>query len=798
MKKINFLFAAIILVALSVTVFGQEFEIKQYEIDVKIVPEQLKADVRTKLRMVNLSGPDLADKILLSTDRKPRMSFFINLKAVVNTVSLNGSGVKFTTSEDVRNNLLRIYADINSEVASAREFDIEFGYSIQSADRSPALHISADDTYLLPSSFWVPVVHTPYAEHGADTAPFKLTVMAPAGLKVISSGIRKSENSFEQSMAAQPFVIVGDYDVITRGGETYPVEIYMPRGLTDAGREQAQRLAVEAEKIMVFDVKYFNVAALAPFRVISSQARQLNTATSDTFSAGRETTFSTVGAVTVDDNLFRRDALDLGTIELLASAAARGWIDGHVLLRGRGTGVLRDGLPIYLAALYLGERFGRQSGDEAFDRYRQAYATIARSDAPLLMQSQLDRNYKTSVYNKGALIWRMIEKKIGAEVFQKVLRDSLTRTRVDVLSLNEWSSPLCGISRCTTLKNNLMAGGGDRKLIDEIFSNGIDTVVLPDFAIGQPQSGPGGVESTIANFGTGDATVDVVAVTESGQRIDKSVTVKASEYGTVTFPAGTRIARIEVDPEKLYIQADYANDVFPRKPSEFEAFGQANLAFSKKEYATAETKAREAVAINPKASTLQALLGRILLAQNKYDEAAKVLGDVLKAEPVQIQAYGWAHLGLGEIALQKNQAAEAARHFNLAAAADLDAATTIEARDGALKAEKIAGAASVPEDIKAFLTRLDGAILTSTSDSVNPLVDLSNLRRFAQSLVVRKPAIWVTEALRVEPWDANRTSVDVTLKIKIEGKDYSGRAIYVVNRSGGKVMLSEVPVFDVK
>lgn len=798
MKKIKLQLLIVTLAVLNATAQAQEFEIKQYDINAKIVPEQLKVDVQTTLRLVNLSGPDLADKILLSTGSKPRMSFFINLKAVVTAVRLNGTDAKFSTSEDVRSNLLRIYADINTDIAAAREFDIEFVYSIPSADRSTTLHISADDTYLLPSSFWVPVVHTPYAEHGADTAPVKLSVTAPSGLKVVSSGIRKADNAFEQSMAAQPFLIVGDYEVITKGGASYPTEVYMPRGLTDAGKAQAERLASEAERIMAFYVKYFNVAALAPFRIISSQARQLNTSTSDTFSAGRETTFSTVGAVTVDDNLFRRDALDLGTIELLASAAARAWIDGHVLLRGRGTGVVRDGLPIYLAALYLSERFGQQSGDEAFDRYRQAYATIARSDAPLLMQSQLDRNYKTSVYNKGALIWRMIDKQIGAEVFQKVLRDSLTRARVDVLSLNEWRSPLCGVSRCTTIKNNLMVGGGDRKLIDEIFTNGIDTVVLPDFAIGQPLESPSGVESTIANFGTGDATVDVVAATDKGETLKKSVTVKASEYGTVTFPAGTKIVRIEADPDKLFVQADYANDVFPRRPSEYEAFGQANLAYSKNDFTTAEAKAREALTINPKAPTLQALLGRALLAQKKFDDAQKVFTEVLKVEPIPIQAYGWAHIGLAELHLQKNNPAEAVRHFNLAAAADLDAALTIEARNGALKAEQAANSVNVPDDIKSFLARFDAAILTSTSDTVNPMVDLSNLRRFAQSLVVRKPALWVTEALRTEQWDANRTSVDVTLKIRIEGKDFSGRALYVISRAGGKVILSEVPVFDVK
>ena len=85
------------------------------------------------------------------------------------------------------------------------------------------------------------------------------------------------------------------------------------------------------------------ITSAAGFRVISTQARLLNTATSDSFSASRETSGAMVGAVTIDENVFRRDAIDLGMIELLSGAAARMWIDGQVLLRGRGAGMLRVG-----------------------------------------------------------------------------------------------------------------------------------------------------------------------------------------------------------------------------------------------------------------------------------------------------------------------------------------------------------------------------------------------------------------------------------------------------------------------
>ncbi|MGH9800301.1 MAG: tetratricopeptide repeat protein [Blastocatellia bacterium] len=805
MKKL--FFASIALVFFASAAIAQEFEVKKYEINVTIKPEELKTDMQAKLRLVNLSDPNLADRILLDSN-KPRFSFYVNLKAAITEMKVNGAPAVFKTAED-RGNLLRVYTDLTTVIASAKELEVDFAYSLPAADRGIGLRVAAGETYLLPQSSWVPTPHKPFEDHGADSAPYSLTVNAPAGLKIISSGIRKSENSFEQSMAGQPYVIAGDYDLITRGGESYPVEVYVPRGLNDTGKQQAQRLAAEAERVVAFYAKYFNVAALAPFRVISSQARSLSTVTSDNFGAVREVSFATVGAVTVDDSLFRRDLLDQGAVELMAGAAARAWIDGQVLLRGRGIGMLRDALPAYLVAQYLGDRYGAAQREAAFDRFRRAYAIIARDDAPLLGLSPLDRNYTTSVFNKGAMVWRLIEKQVGKQVFENALRASLSRKNVDALSLSGWYlsaqagrppqvHPLCGLSRCVSFKEVLLSAGADRRLVNEIFSNWIEAGLLPDFAIGQPQPAATGVESTVANFGAGEVTVEIVATTDKGEKLRRTIVAKSGDFPTVSFPAGTNLTTIEADPDKIYLQADYNNDIYPRRSSQSEAFAQANLAYSKNEFAAAEAKAKEGLKETPNATILQALLGRALLAQKKSDEAAKVFEAVLKNEPLPLQAYGAANLGLAEIALEQNKPAEAALRFRFAAMSDFDAATTVAVRDSALKAERAANAVKIPEDVRAFLQKLDAAVLLGTAAAVNPFVELGNLRRFAQSLVVRKPSIWVTEALRAEEWDGNRTAIDVTLKIKIEGKDYSGRAVYVVSRAGGKILLSEVPVFDVK
>ncbi|MBL8208091.1 MAG: tetratricopeptide repeat protein [Blastocatellia bacterium] len=784
MKKLLLFVSA--LWVLLVPTLAQEFEIKNYQVNATVNQAAYAVEVQAKLRLVNLSGRELADKVLLSTTNRPRLSFYLHNKAKVTAMSVNGASVQFRTGEPPRLPLITVATDITTGFAAAPEFDVELTYSIPSTDRSQTLHISTAESYALPNGFWVPINHNPYADHGVDTAPFTLTVNAP-GSKVISSGVRTSDNVYEQALAAQPFFFVSNHDVTTAtGAKGAKIEIYAPRGLDENGKQQIKRLADEATNIVNFYTDYFGVPQQSAFRIIATSTQGL--------------TFSEPGAVAIDDSYFRRNVLDLGTIELLTAAAAKSFIDGRVLMRGRGAGMMRDGLPIYLVAQYLGARYGEAQQTAAFDRYRRAYEPVARgTDAPLLQQSPYDRSYTTVVYNKGALIWRLIEKKIGKAAFDKLVRGMLDRQRVDVLSLTEWRAPLCRAARCTSVKADLLAVAGAQQAdLQEVFTQWVESVIVPDFAIGQPQAGANGLESTLVNFGSGDISVDILAVTETGEKLNRSVLVKGGEYGAVNFPAGTKIARIEVDPDKLYPQKDYSNDAFPRRASPNEAYGQASLAFAKKDYATAEAKLKEALNAEPNSPILQSLLGRVLLATNKADEASKVFAETLKSQLVPLQAFAWAQLGLGQLALQSNKFAESATHFRLASASDLDQATTLSARDGATKAEQSANAIKVPDDVKAFLKQLDDALLTGNAEAVNPLVEQGNLREFVKRVTGSKPSTWTTEVLRAEAWDADRIAVDANVKVKIIGREGAGRAVYILSRVGSNWKLSDVPIFDVR
>lgn len=779
MKRLLLFFVALIL--LTVTAVAQEFEIRNYDLKAKVISDANAVEVNAKMRLINLNGKELVDKLLLGTGDKPRLSFYLNPKTKITAMKISGVDVAFKTAEQPRLGVMSVYADVTSPIASMPEFDVEISYVINS-ERGVGLRVSGSESYLLPNSFWVPVNHNPYAEHGADTAPFTLNVTAPSG-KIISSGNRKDENTFEQSLAAQPFFFVGNYEMTTAtAAKNAKVEIYAPRGLDANGKQQLQKLSEEAVKIVNYYSEYFATPQMGAFRIVATSTTGIS--------------FAESGGVAIDESFFRRNIVDLGTIELLASAAARSFIDGRVLLRGRGAGMMRDGLPVYMTANYFGVRFGEAERNAAFERYRRAYEPLARgSDTALLMQSSYDRNYTTAMYNKGALVWRLIETKLGRATFDAYVRTMLDRQRVDVLSLTEWKAPLCRVARCVNVKSDLTVKGAELK---DIFLQWIETVIGPDFAVGQPKEGAGGVESAIVNFGSGDLTVDVSATTESGEKINRTVAVKGGEYGTITFLTGTKISRIEVDPDKVYPQKDYSNDVYPRRPSTGDLYGQASLAFGKKEYAVSETKLKEALTADPGASIVLALLGRVQVILNKNDEAQQAFNNVLKQNPIPLQAFASAHLGLGNIALQKNQWVEAANHFKQVSASEQDQATTVSAFDGALKAEQGAKSIVIPEDVKAFIKQLDDALLQGTAEALTPLVETSNLREFVKRVTASKPTIWATEIMRTEAMDTERIIVDANVKVKIVGREGAGRAIYVLSRVGGKFKLSEVPVFDVK
>ena len=67
----------------------------------------------------------------------------------------------------------------------------------------------------------------------------------------------------------------------------------------------------------------------------------------------------------------------------------------------------------------------------------------------------------------------------------------------------------------------------------------------------------------------------------------------ARNFGEAVFKTTAKIVSVEIDPEKLYPQLDYANDRVPRARDIQEALGEAARQFGAQDFVKAEAIARE-------------------------------------------------------------------------------------------------------------------------------------------------------------------------------------------------------------
>ena len=107
-------------------------------------------------------------------------------------------------------------------------------------------------------------------------------------------------------------------------------------------------------------------------------------------------------------------------------------------------------------------------------------------------------------------------------------------------------------------------------------------------------------------------------------RFAAETTVPAKNFGEVVFKTPAKIVRVEVDPDKLYPQLDYGNDVMPRAKDLTQALNEASLQLGGQDFVKAEATARAMLASAPRFQEAQIILARALLGQNRIEDAEKL------------------------------------------------------------------------------------------------------------------------------------------------------------------------------
>jgi tetratricopeptide (TPR) repeat protein len=317
--------------------------------------------------------------------------------------------------------------------------------------------------------------------------------------------------------------------------------------------------------------------------------------------------------------------------------------------------------------------------------------------------------------------------------------------------------------------------------------------------VGLPQQQGGQWTAALRNVGSFEVKIAVVATTNSGQRLTSEVTVPAHDFAQVAFQTPGPIARVEVDPNKLYPQIDYTNDVAPRPVEGASSLAEAMRLFGTQEYPKAEALARQLLTAEPRMQEARTLLARAQLAQNKIDEAEREFRQLSEEHLPTPATLAWSAMGLGEIALRRGQSKDAARLFTEAVRADAEYASTLNARAARIRAETAAGTPPpVDESAKAFIAQLDTAIRSGRQAEISPLVIPGELSKFVRGAVGTQPELWETRVLRTEQLDANQIAADVSLQTKQLGVEHSGTAVFVLTKVGSAWKLNAIELFEVR
>jgi len=726
------------------------------------------ANVQQAERVVNMVTTLNATNVGGSSGRTLTVRLYA--KAKVASVTVGGAAATFRPGSEPRNELQKLEIALPSTVAPNASTSVTVTYSLPVESNSGLAAISPIGTEFLPLSFWYPMPNTPYTVRGADTAPFHLTVNLP---NVVSSGAEKSASggasAFDQPLHGQPFFVQGDWDKVEGTGDGKGIVVLAEKGAATDERKRAEALIAFAGAARSFYAGMFGPAPDVPVRLVAVR---------------RGAGFSDGGTALIDADALRLPKIDAATALSVAETVVRLWISGQSPVRGEGAGVLRDALVRFLALQFLEKQFGREAAQSELYRERIAYAAVAQRDGPLSRASQLDSTYFGSVPNRGAMFWRLVDRKVGHDAFVAVLKSAVEAAKTDPNGMT-----LAG------LREALAARGGES--LKSLMDAQLDQVVDTDLMVGLPVQRGAEWVSALRNIGSIDATVTVVATTDRGEHVVAEATVPAKNFGEAVFKTQAKIVRVEVDPEKFYPQLDYGNDVVPRAKDLPDALNEAQLQLGAQDFAKAEATARGMLATAPRFQDARILLARALLGENKIEEAESLFRTALDEGLPFPATLAWADIGLGEIAMKRNQPAEAAKRFGDAVIASRDYPSSLAARLARIRAEAAANnAPAVDPAVQTFVTQLSQAVISNKKAELESRIVSGELVKFINASIGTDA--WDTKVVRTEQLNANLIAADVQISLKKLGAAGSGTAVLMIARTPAGLKLSGIELFEVR
>lgn len=751
MKKISGVLLTCFVIAINLYVPAQDagrvapptWRVQKYDLDVTPPAEGTRSvSVRAVLRLKNVSG-------------KPVTTLTLRLSpaAEVTAVRINDASADFTKAEEKINTAtsLQRIATRFATVPAETELSAAVDYKIPIKENTSLAGFSPGGGQMLPLSYWYPTPNSWFYTRGSDMAPFRIKVSAP-GQTVVSAGT-ETGGAFENKLNGQPFFVAGGWETADVSGVT----VYLPKSAGPEARKRGAELAGLFTEAAAYAATILGKQPAAPLKIVAGR---------------RGAGFGSGGVVVVDEAVFRRSTIDALTVMNIAETAAKLWLGNTTAITGEGNGIIGEGLSRYIATQFIESKYGKDVADIERLRQRNAYTAVSGRDAALTAASPIDDYYYTAVANKGAMAWRILARRVGPAEFSNIIKANMEDGDLNLAELRSAFSP-------------------QKDLLDHLF----DQVTEMNLLVGLPQTAGGETRVALRNTGSADVTVDIAATTTGGEKLVAPATIKATSFGEVSFKTGSKIARVEIDAEKLYPQADYSDDIAPRESTDSDPLLAVKRLFDKQDYANAEKLAKTLLQDRPRSDDLRVLLGRALLAQSKSADAEREFRAVLSEKLPSSRSIAWANLGLAETAASAGQAEAAIKYIDAAISTDGEYGASLGARNLRNKLGQItAGDAGV----KAFFETFDRAASSNRKAEVDALIVPGEVARFAGG-VSGSTEIWHTQVRHVDRINENTVLVEANMTVKLLNKESeSGLAVFRLVKLGNAWKLAAVEMFEVR
>ncbi|MGQ9896002.1 MAG: tetratricopeptide repeat protein [Acidobacteriota bacterium] len=803
------------------TVLAQEFadfELLRSTVSVTLRPAEYSADVTATLELTNIARQAEARTLTLRLTKAAKVTAF-----TVNEQSFPTDEKKQPGGDTA---LATYVAEFSPPLAPGGKVTARLAYTLTYRESTNYAAITPGDTLLLPESGWTPFIHLPQSSHGPDTAPYSLTIARPTEGEAWSSGIRREVNGnivFTSDLAGEPWLVVQPFGPpvshrVTTVGEPLTVHVRSVPGLPDESRGRAQRLAEEAGRILAFYQKFWGVLPVREFQLLTTSRRIVADRRSPElrgrdFDTDRAIRYAAPGAVLIETATLRRPTLDAETLEWLTASLAQTWLGGKVRLRGRGWGILADALPAYLTGSYIEQHYG-PSAVRNFWRHRSfVYSRLASIrvsqqgfeqgiDSIPVLQHPAFPDYYASMPNRGALVFRLLERLVGPDTLLTAIRETVTDSS--------------GTATYEAFRSRLVGTPPNERRAN-FFRQWFEELSEPDFVIGIPVKREDGLgwSCALRNLGTGDASLSVVALTDKGESLTTTVEVASKGYATAVFETSATITEVELDPEKLYPQVRFGydrnskqfdNDARPERRHAFGLFLDAEALLTRglkageteaQRQAAAEELLRQAVAREPDFSLARAYLARVLVAQGKLDTAAEQVAILRRVALPSRYPLALTLLTEADLAAARQDYDQARAAYKAAFEMESGPALDGQARRGLLASEAAAGKSFPPDEaLRTFLTAMDKAIRTGTSKALEACFIRPDTAKFVLGIVVSKPDNWTTQGLRMERLDAQRVLLDVRVVVVSATKEeQSGTGLLLLRRVGQSWMVERLDQF---